>query len=813
MNTPTQNVMIFESFKVAMRRVNESSTGVYTDYIFEGICADFSERNRNGREYDKEEYLGFVNGSLAEQIAQKSLAGSLDHPEDAEDEEKDIFTPKMRELSHIILALWYEEATQQVKIRIKLLDTHLGKDAKACADAEMPIFISSRASGIIDKNGKVHLDNIHTFDIVYKPGFKQAKLARVLESMENNSSFVKIFENNYSPDTYHIIYDYKKGNYGYGNTTGDLPEWQEFTGKIFTDKNQALIYCTNANSSTPDDFIPNEEKIKKFKSKNIMETVSKQEFDSAIGKINESLILLSKSVKPKNKFKVNESKFTKRLKRLKVNEDESLDKQDIVALIVDATDAPIEDVAKSVTDETVEKINAILNDEEVFDKVIDIVEQDMGDVINEEETSETFEQSKAEVIKFLATINGISEEEAAKLVTDEMVKNYESSKAERVDEPTTQSINESLVKRYNKTFRKIYESEETLSYITNFMDEATLKEFNKVLTLVSNSNNEEKFDIDGVGTLDISKNMANDSVEIKLGNRLLNSIPCDDIKSVNESLKSQYIKESEEFVDAEEFVAIADVPASDKVGVIDTFNDLYGTDYDIVDGNDEETVEAFMQAQNQLTIESVAQKVDLANKSNLTKMNVISKRVNSIVEYMNTISESYNKMSNIIERQNQIIAGLTEQLGVAQTRLNNIVEYSNVIANSVNATEHVQTEQTNTINESIKIAKKRKQVFESLDDNINRIIANAVKGNIKPTGKNSVVLNEVPQKYSSVFESLETKVQNEILAYVAFKNPKSNLELESIWESLNLDKGGNSVAIFENTNFNYDDNFISKMIG
>lgn len=770
MNTSPKSVNIFESFKVAMKRINENAEGTFSDYIFEGICADFSERNRNGREYDKDEYLGFVNGTLAEQIAQKSLAGGLDHPEDDEDEEKDIFTPKMRELSHIILALWYEEATQQVKIRIKLLDTHLGKDAKACADAGMPIFISSRASGIIDKNNNVHLDNIHTFDIVYKPGFKQAKLARVFESSENNSSFINIFESTKTAETK-----------------------------------------------------PSQEQIDKLKSEN-METVSKKEFDGAIEKINESLIILSKTLKSKNKFKVNESKFTKRLKRLKVNEEESLDKQDIVALIVDATDAPIEDVAKSVTDETVEKINAILNDENVFDKVIDIVEQDMGEMVNEaEETqkSETYEESKKFLTSLLASFNRISEDEAVKGVTDEMIANYEAKKTEDNSSMNASQVNESLVKRFNKSFRKVYESKEMTDMI-NLMNEADLKEYNQALKSVSDSGTEKTIVIPVCGNqrnFKLTKNTEDNTVEVTElgddyidGSKLIDTVACDTIKRINEEFKSKYIKESEEVENAENFIATSDAPASDKVSVIQNFNDLYGADNDIVEGDDEETVESFLQAQNQLTIESVAQKVDLANKSGLNKINIVSKRVNSIVEYMNTISETFNVLNAQVERQNAIIAAMSEQLAVTQTRLNNIVEYSNIIANSVNATGQMQVEQTNTINESVKTSKKRKQVFESIDEKIDKIISNAVRGNIKSTGKNGVELSEIPQKYSSVFEGLTTKAQNEVLAFVAFKNPKSNLELESIWESLNLEKGG-STAIFESTNFAYDDEFISKMIG
>jgi len=824
----TQNIMIFESFKTPMKRINEDVENKKNEYIFEGICADFSDINRNGRTYDKEEYLSFVNGSLADQIAQMSLAGSLDHPEDDEDEDKDIFTPKMKELSHVILALWYEEATQQVKIKIKLLDTHLGKDAKACADAGMPIYISSRASGIIDKTGQVHLDNIHTYDIVYKPGFKQAKLVRVLESAENNSSYVKIFENTSTMTTYYIMYDYKKGKYSFGETKGSLPEWQEFTGKSFNDQNQASLYCKNADTSTPDDFTPNQELIDKFKSQNIMENVSKQEFESAIGKINESLILISKSLGRKpNKFVINESKFTKRLKRLRINEDEQLDKQDVVSLIVDVTDAPIEDVAKAITDETVEKINAVLSDEDVFDKVVDIVKEDMdelvGEAVEKTETEKTDEEWKQEAIKSLAKTRGISEEDATTQITDELIEAYKESQSKSENEnETAESINESLIKKFNRTFRKIYESEETLGGIVNWMHEADLRRFNQSLKKVCDNGETLYFGVLGVGELELKKNTESNTIDISKESgseggeptyTLVGSIPCDDVIAVGESFKSKYIKESEEIGNAENFVATSDAPAAEKVSIIKTFNDLYGADNDIVEGDDEQTVEAFLQEQNQLTVEAVSQRIDLTSKQLFDKSNLISKRVNSVVEYMNVVATTFNVVNDKVEAQGKQIEALIQQLQLAQTRINSVTEYCNIMVAAMNQSIGTQTEQTDTINEAKKVIEKRKSIFENLDNNINRIITNSANGNENKTNKNGVLINEVPSKYSKIFESLDGKIQNEIKAYVVFKNPKSNLELDAIYESLNLEKGSNSALIFESTNFEYSDDFIANMCG
>ena len=190
-----KNVVIFENHSVPMNRVNESlesSNGV-KDYVFEGVCATFNGKNENARFYDRDEYLRHVE-YLQKEIEQNSLAGSLDHPDgDEEDETKDIFTPKMKDLSHLITKLWYKPETDEVWIRIKLLDTEWGKDAKACVDAGMPLFISSRSSGFIDNNGRVWLAQIHTYDIVYRPGFGNAKLSPVLESFDGKSTYFGVY--------------------------------------------------------------------------------------------------------------------------------------------------------------------------------------------------------------------------------------------------------------------------------------------------------------------------------------------------------------------------------------------------------------------------------------------------------------------------------------------------------------------------------------------------------------------------------------------------------------------------------------------
>lgn len=197
-----KKVVIFENGKTPMRKVNESlDNNGKKLYILEGVCASFDGENNNGRTYDKDEYLKHFD-YLLPQIEQRALAGSLDHPEDDENEEHDIFTPKMKDLSHLITKLWYNAETNEVWIQIQLLDTNWGRDAMACVDAGMPIFISSRASGYIADDGRVTLDQIHTYDIVYRPGFAKAKLTPVVESFESKTSYTTIFEcqkNNITP--------------------------------------------------------------------------------------------------------------------------------------------------------------------------------------------------------------------------------------------------------------------------------------------------------------------------------------------------------------------------------------------------------------------------------------------------------------------------------------------------------------------------------------------------------------------------------------------------------------------------------------
>ncbi len=174
-------VLILERSEVAM--VNSELNKDTKTYKYKGVAADFNDENENGRYYTEEDYLPHLE-YLKDQIVSKTLLGECDHGED--------YMVSMKHLSHIITDLYYDAEKRQVIIEIELLDTVDGRNMMALADKGIPLHISSRASGYIDDKGNVTLEHIYTYDIVYQPGFANARLERVTESFagkKTNSKF------------------------------------------------------------------------------------------------------------------------------------------------------------------------------------------------------------------------------------------------------------------------------------------------------------------------------------------------------------------------------------------------------------------------------------------------------------------------------------------------------------------------------------------------------------------------------------------------------------------------------------------------
>ena len=106
-----------------------------------------------------------------------SILGELDHPEGR-------FDVQLKEASHKITDLWYDQANHNVMGKLEILDTPNGKIAQQLVEAGYPLFVSSRAAGDVnEKTHEVEIAQIFTYDIVCTPGFAEAKLERVNENL------------------------------------------------------------------------------------------------------------------------------------------------------------------------------------------------------------------------------------------------------------------------------------------------------------------------------------------------------------------------------------------------------------------------------------------------------------------------------------------------------------------------------------------------------------------------------------------------------------------------------------------------------
>ena len=173
-----------ESSVFIIERINEAVTvtrGDNNDIILEGTAAVFGVMNENNRVYEKQEYLPHLE-YLNKKIQERRLFGELDHPQK--------FDVSLANVSHVIESLAYDEPSNSVKIKLRLLDTPCGKIAKTLVEAGCVTSISSRAAGNVSESGKVKLHKIFTYDLVAEPGFSQASLSQVSESLQNNFSAV-----------------------------------------------------------------------------------------------------------------------------------------------------------------------------------------------------------------------------------------------------------------------------------------------------------------------------------------------------------------------------------------------------------------------------------------------------------------------------------------------------------------------------------------------------------------------------------------------------------------------------------------------
>jgi hypothetical protein len=259
-------VFIIERVNEALN-VSKANDGTL---ILEGICAVFGQRNENNRIYEKQEYLPHLS-YLNEKINKGQLFGEMDHPQS--------FDVSLKNVSHVVESLTYDEPSNTVRIKLKVLDTPCGRIAKTLVESGCTISTSSRAAGQVMEGGKVKLQKIFTYDLVAEPGFSQAALSQVSESLGSNYSM--LFESLDGLKSTAIT-----------NTLTEISESFNFEDSVKIYRiNNSDIPTQNNNKNMANDFVSREEmnqysQLVKKKFDSLQESLSKN--NAGLQSLNEN---------------------------------------------------------------------------------------------------------------------------------------------------------------------------------------------------------------------------------------------------------------------------------------------------------------------------------------------------------------------------------------------------------------------------------------------------------------------------------------------------------------------------------------------
>ena len=147
-----------------------------------GTYATIGERNRNGRTYNFENYFAQVQ-TLLPSIKAKRLFGELEHVKRR--------TVKYGNVSHRIDSIEWNPDKQRFEGWITILNTPAGRIAWAVVAAGSPLFVSSRALGVVNPTtGATTLLKLITYDLVCEPSFPEAEFNLVGSVNESKDTLI-----------------------------------------------------------------------------------------------------------------------------------------------------------------------------------------------------------------------------------------------------------------------------------------------------------------------------------------------------------------------------------------------------------------------------------------------------------------------------------------------------------------------------------------------------------------------------------------------------------------------------------------------
>jgi hypothetical protein len=149
--------------------INEQASLSTKKFILSGTFTEFNIKNRNERIYTADKFLPHLNELLARKKQLGVIYGEFDHP--------DVFDTSLRRVSHTVESAVFNQEKNIIEGSIRLLTTQWGKEARALVEDDCPIFVSSRAAGVTESNGEVTIKKLFTYDAVADPGFASAKMS------------------------------------------------------------------------------------------------------------------------------------------------------------------------------------------------------------------------------------------------------------------------------------------------------------------------------------------------------------------------------------------------------------------------------------------------------------------------------------------------------------------------------------------------------------------------------------------------------------------------------------------------------------